>query len=120
MDKQSLPEILQQLDTRPLPQRPDIATAIRITRLADTVVAFDRRKEVGPCLRRSVVRFHLLRQAGLPVVIHIGAQQKPTTGRAEKSLIGHAWLTLDGHFWEEPNERDHDYVVMYGFPPGEG
>ena len=117
LDAQTLPEVLQRLDTSSLPPRPDLATAIHVTRLADAVVALVRHAEIGPCLRRSVVRFRLLRQIGLPVIIHVGAQKMAGPERGAASLVGHAWLTLDGFPWEESLEPHQDYVVMYSYPP---
>jgi len=118
LDDQTLPQVLQLLETHSPSPRPDLATAIRVTRLADAVVALNRRVEIGPCLRRSVVRFHLLRQIGFPVTIHVGAQKMPgVAGHGGTALVGHAWLTLDGSPWEESLETHQDYAVMYSYPP---
>ncbi len=117
LDDQPLPQVLQHLGTHFHSPRPDLATAIQVTRLADAVVALNRRVEIGPCLRRSVVRFHLLRQIGFPVTIHVGAQKMSGSGHGTTSLVGHAWLTVDGFPWEESLEAHQDYVVMYSYPP---
>jgi len=117
LDDQTLPQVLQHLETHSLSPRPNMATAIQVTRLADAVVALNHRVEIGPCLRRSVVRFHLLRQIGFPVTLHVGAQKMPGGGHGGTSLVGHAWLTVDGFPWEESLEADQDYVVMYSYPP---
>jgi len=115
--EQSLPQTMALLDTNPLPPCPDLDEARLVTRLADVVVAFDRQHDVGPCLRRSLIRFHLLRRLGLPVTIHVGVQRDEKAG--ESGIVGHAWLTLDGRPWEEPSGEHHDHVVMFCYPPEE-
>jgi hypothetical protein len=102
------------LDTNPLPPRPDLGEARLVTRLADAVLVFDRRQVVGPCLRRSLIRFHLLRRLGLPVTIHVGVQRDEKVSNS--GIVGHAWLTLDGLPWEEPSGEHHEHVVMFRYP----
>lgn len=113
IDQHSLPQTLQRLDTQPLPTRPDLRDALSVTHLADAVVALDRRSVMGRCLRRSLVRFHLLRRLGLPVTIHVGVRPNSTPDTA---LVGHAWLTLDGYPWEEFSDDHGHFVVMFRYP----
>ncbi len=113
IDQHSLPQTLQRLDTQPLPARPDLREALSVTNLADAVAALDRRSAMGRCLRRSLVRLHLLRRIGLPVTIHVGVRPNSTPDTA---LVGHAWLTLDGCPWEESSDDHSHYVVMFRYP----
>jgi hypothetical protein len=87
-----------------------------LRRLADTAVILERRSPLGLCLRRSLIRFHALRTAGLPVVVCFGA--RPVTDR-DRSLAGHAWLTLDGVPYHEPPSSFEGWTVMYTYPPAD-
>lgn len=110
---QPLPQMMAQLtpaatsDLQPL-------TPDDIRRLADAVAAWHLRSPLGICLRRSLLRYHFLRQAGLPVTIVFGARLK---GEHEGGGIGgHAWLILNGSPYFE-NARDYTgFVEMYVYP----
>ena len=88
-----------------------------IRRLADAIAAWDYRSPLGICLRRSLLRYHFLREAGEPVGIVFGARLKQQTEGG--GLGGHAWLTLNGQPYHE-NPQDYDgFVPMYVYPPDE-
>ena len=59
-----------------------------------------------------MVLYHLLRRAGRPVSLTIGAR------RAEdRSLQAHAWLILDGVPYLEPDRDEHRaFSVIATFP----
>lgn len=99
--------------TPPLGAPQPHAEVVRLTRLVDATVHLDRRVRMGICLRRSLVRYVLLRRAGLPVTIVFGARTK---GNFEGGLAGHAWLELDGVPWMEPPEHVEGFAVMYRYP----
>lgn len=85
-----------------------------IRRLADAVAAWHLRSPLGICLRRSLLRYHFLRQAGLPVTIVFGARLK---GEHEGGgLGGHAWLTLNGSPYYENAQNYRGFVEMYSYP----
>lgn len=85
-----------------------------IRRLADAVAAWHFRSPLGICLRRSLLRYHFLRQAGLPVRIVFGARLK--NDREGGGIGGHAWLTLNGEpFYEDP-QNYAGFVEMYAYP----
>ena len=54
-------------------------------------------RHYGPCLRRSLTLYCLLRRRGLPVRLALGAYPSPT------GLVAHAWLTLHGQAVFEPS-----------------
>jgi hypothetical protein len=82
--------------------------------LADAVAAWHFRSPLGICLRRSLLRYYFLRQAGLPVGLVFGARLKDS--REGGGLGGHAWLTLNGlPYHENPNDYA-GFVVMYKYP----
>ena len=86
--------------------------------LADVVVLLDRRSPLGLCLRRSLTRYHFLRRAGVPVVVHFGA--KFVNGQADRDIAGHAWLSLNGQAYHESDENWRGFTVMLSFPQDNG
>lgn len=64
----------------------------------------------GSCFPRSVVLYRGARQAGLPVRLHCGVRREGGT------LDGHAWLTLDGHPFQEPSRQWQQYTVTFSYP----
>jgi len=121
---QTLP---QQFD-RPLPQMMACLTLLTATgsalqpqtvrRLADAVAAWHLTSPLGICLRRSLLRYHFLGEAGLPLTVVFGARLKAENEGG--GIGGHAWLTLDGRPYHE-NPADYEgFVVMYVYPPVDG
>lgn len=88
-----------------------------IRRLADAVAAWHFTSPLGICLRRSLLRYHFLWEAGLPVRILFGARLK--AGQAGGGIGGHAWLTLDDEPYHENPDDYHGFVVMYRYPADE-
>ena len=108
-----LPQLMQHLDEEaraagPLPDRDTL------TRLADAAVGLDYASPLGICLRRSLVRYVLLRRAGAGVVVHFGARKDGGAGR--RRIAGHAWLTLDGRPHAEEPENYQGFAVIYSYP----
>jgi hypothetical protein len=89
---QPLPAALQALTPPAAPQFLDPDT---MRQIVDALTAFGAGRPLGICLRRSLLRYHFLRRAGLPLVIHFGAR------RLGDDIGGHAWLTLDGQPYHE-------------------
>jgi hypothetical protein len=104
---QPLPNALATLTPAPTPQALD-PQAIR--EIVDALTAFGAGRPLGICLRRSLLRYHFLRRAGLPVVVNFGAR------RLGDALGGHAWLTLNGEPYHEPPENYQRYALMLSFP----
>lgn len=102
-----LPAALAALTPQPAPQRLEAAT---IRQIVDALSAFGAGRPLGICLRRSLLRYHFLRRAGLPVVVHFGAR------RLGERIGGHAWLTLDGQPYYETPEHYLNYVLMFSYP----
>ncbi len=83
-------------------------------RLADAVAAWHINSPLGICLRRSLLRYTFLREAGLPVTIVFGARLKNST--AGGGIGGHAWLILKGTpYFENPADYE-GFVKMYTYP----
>jgi hypothetical protein len=101
-------------ETGHLPAAKVVLTADQVRCLADAVAAWHLRSPLGICLRRSLLRYHFLRQVGLPVNIVFGARLKDS--QEGGSIGGHAWLTLDGSpYYENPDDYT-GFVVMYTYP----
>ena len=85
-----------------------------IRRLADAVAAWHFWSPLGICLRRSLLRYHFLRAANVPVSVVFGARLK---GEREGGGIGgHAWVTLgDRPYHENPGDYE-SFVAMYRYP----
>jgi hypothetical protein len=106
-----LPQVLADLT----PQSADLsfpADTVRV--LADFAALLDRRSPLGVCLRRSLTRYHYLRRAGLPVAVQFGARF--SSGKPDREIAGHAWLTLDGQPYFEYTENYRGFTVMYAYP----
>jgi hypothetical protein len=82
--------------------------------LADAAALFERRSPLGLCLRRSLLRYHFLRRAGLPLVLNFGARFK--AGVADRQVSGHAWVTLDGEPYYEDGDNYQGFTVMLRYP----
>lgn len=122
-----LPQIMQQ----PLPQaRQALAPGSAeielsesvVRRLADLAALLARRSPLGFCLRRSLLRYHFLGRAGLPLGVSFGARFRSnggaTAGETERAIAGHAWVTLHGDPYHERKEDWRDFHVVYRWTPG--
>jgi Transglutaminase-like superfamily len=88
--------------------------APQVRRLADVAILLDRRSPLGVCLRRSLTRYYYLRRAGLPVAVQFGARF--VSGKPDREIAGHAWLTLDGQPYFEEQQNYRGFTVMYSYP----
>jgi Transglutaminase-like superfamily len=108
-----LPQLMQHLDDEARARGPLLARD-SLTRLADAAVGLDYTSPLGICLRRSLVRYVLLRRAGVGVSVHFGARKG--AGGARSRIAGHAWLTLDGRPYAEEPENYRGFAVIYYYP----
>jgi len=108
-----LPQLMAHLDKEAHPTCL-LSDRTMLTRLADAAVGLDYTSPLGICLRRSLVRYVLLRRAGTGVVVHFGARKGAGSGR--NRIAGHAWLTLDGRPYAEERENYLGFAVIYSYP----
>ena len=109
--KQPLPEALRQLTP---PSGAASASESVLRNLSDLAALLDRHSPLGLCLRRSLLRYHFLRRAGVPVVLQFGA--KFSRGRPDRDIHGHAWLTLNNAVYYEDDENWRGFTIMFAFP----
>lgn len=110
---QPLPQMMAHLT--PAAPLADALMPDTIRRLADAVAAWHLRSPLGICLRRSLLRYHFLRQAGLPVQIVFGARLK--SGAEGGGVGGHAWLTLHGQPYHEDPADTRGFAELFVYPP---
>ena len=120
---QQLPQLMQ----LPIPQAmqqmtPNGATLTAdhhtVRQLADLAALLDRRSPLGICLRRSLLRYHFLRQAGVPLDVVFGARFD--NGRhATSNIAGHAWTTLNHVPYYEADENWRNFTPMFTWPASE-
>jgi hypothetical protein len=108
---QPLPAALQALTPPAAPQPLDPET---MRQIVDALTAFGAGRPLGICLRRSLLRYHFLRRAGVPLVIHFGAR------RLGDDIGGHAWLTLDDQPYHEKPEHYQAHTLMWSYPSPAG
>jgi hypothetical protein len=89
-------------------------SASSLLRLADLAALLDRQSPLGLCLRRSLVRYHFLRRAGVPLVLNFGARL--IKGKPDREVTGHAWVTLHGEAYHEDGENYQGFSVMLQYP----
>lgn len=108
-----LPELLAELT----PPAADLAPLDpeRVRDLVDALARIDRNHPFGLCLRRSLLRYHFLRRAGLPLGVTFGVRIRQE--HEPPGIAGHAWNTLDGRPWCERDEDYRGFAVLYVWPP---
>jgi hypothetical protein len=92
---------------------------MEVRRLADAAALFERGSPLGLCLRRSLLRYHFMRRAGVPLAIHFGARFKPGlagAGHSQGPITGHAWVTLRGQPYFEDGENYRGFAEMFVYP----
>jgi hypothetical protein len=110
-----LPAAMNQLTPNPSVSGPQTSLpAETVRRLADLVALLDRHSPLGLCLRRSLLRYHFLRRAGVPLVVCFGARMM--ADEPERKVAGHAWTTLDDRPYYEEDENWRNFTVMFRWP----
>lgn len=112
--EQPLPQTMQHLSEKGA--APGLAED-EVRRLADLAALVDRGSPLGFCLRRSLLRYHFLRRAGVSLRLHFGARLQGD--RQERVIGGHAWVTRDARPYHEADEHWRNYVIMYSWPEDE-
>ena len=73
---------------------------------ADAVAALLRVRPFRYCMRRTVLRYRVLRAAGRRTAFVIGAERNP-------GLDGHSWIEIDGLPFREEDDRPRRMTVTY-------
>jgi len=112
--KPSLIEGLRLIDPRSTRSGTKEFNEDTVRNFADLAALLDRHSPLGLCLRRSLTRYHFLRQADVPVVMRFGA--KFVSGKPDREITGHAWLTLNDSPYYEADENWRGFTVMMSYP----
>ncbi len=94
----------------------------RAVRYTDYLLGRKYLKGRNPCLRRSLILYHLLRKSGMDVHICFGVRfnEVQLASQKQKKLEGHAWLLYNGEIFLERNYKTtKSYKVTYIFPEEE-
>jgi len=112
----TLPDFLAELTPKSPDWRDKDEKAIR--KLADALAFWDRKSPFGLCLRRSLLRYHFLRRAGLPlgVVFAVRQRQPDAQPGVATGIAGHAWNTLHGQAWHEQESAMTGFAPIYRWP----
>ncbi len=105
-----LPSLLGWLHVIRVSSVKDFQTLKDVAYYTDRLLALFPVNERGNCLPRSLVLYRFAKRYGLPVRFHCGVRW------VEKELTGHAWLTLEGEAFLEPNRQWEHFDVTYSFP----
>ncbi len=109
----SLPGLLQRL--KPAHGESQKRSSTEMERAVEIVVRvcrlrlFDLPIFPKPCLRQSLVLYHILTRIGYPVEIHLGVDKKSGT------FFAHSWVTLEGERIAD-RIRPGTFKVVYSFP----
>lgn len=107
-----LPEFLSELTPAEADWRGRDVDQVR--ELVDALAFLDRRSPFGVCLRRSLLRYHFLRRAGLPLGIILAMRTRQPD--EPPGLAGHAWNILDGRPYHERSEDMAGFTEVYRWP----
>ena len=70
------------------------------------------------CLPTALLRYRYLRRLGEPAVVHLGIQREAPPGTASRRT-GHAWVTIAGRPYGEPEEALAGQVETLRLEPQE-
>jgi hypothetical protein len=94
-------------------------TSAKIIKYTDFILGWGIGVWKRTCLKRSLVLYHFLRDAGMPVHVCFGVRIQADAGRksVHGQLEGHAWLRHGGGiFLENDPEMTRTYMETYRFP----
>jgi hypothetical protein len=115
MKLQSLLKLLTPRNTR---SSVDPDQKEKIIRWTDAILGWDFFIFRTSCLKRSLVLYHFLKQAGLPLQINFGVRKLAPASRSHWPLLdGHGWLSLRGQTYLEGDEPRKAFRLIYSFPP---
>lgn len=101
-----LPRLLKMLESRSTSTPLETERIDKTVRFIEFVLHESRWGRKNWCLKRSLLLYHFLGEAGVPVEINFGIQKA-------KSIVGHAWLTRDGEVILDDKRFTAGYEVIY-------
>lgn len=106
----SLPRLLRLIDQPLGISRGDQDEIERVADYVDRLLRVYPANPKGNCLPRALVLYSFARRYGFPVQFRCGVR------KVEKSLDGHAWVTLDDVPFLEPTNHCQQFSVTLSFP----
>lgn len=110
--RNSLPELLQRIDSGVGSGPRDEAVMVRTVKIVDLLLSYRPLLRYGKCFLRSLTLFRFLRLQGWPVTICFGVRRSEED---ESQLTGHSWLALEGQPFLEA-ESIENYAITYVYP----
>ncbi len=86
----------------------------KAVRYADAICSRLPYLSLDACMPRSLTLYRIARESAVDVVWNCGVRKT-----AEGRLEGHAWLTLNGAPYLEPDDRAQHYTVTFQHPATE-
>lgn len=107
----SLSDVMRRMTPRRLDRNRSRIDLARVARYADRLIIPRLFRSGGPCVPRALILFHFGRRSGLPARIHFGMQ------RQNGSLVGHAWISVNGVTMFERAGQAVGYSTVLSYPP---
>jgi len=105
----TLAKLLKLFTPRPTCRRYASLTQDEILRTIERRLRAPWRMRGRPCLRRGLLLFYFLRQAGIPAVLQFGVYRGG--GSREQA---HCWVTVDGECVADPPQQPYALVLVHG------
>ena len=105
-----LPRVLDRLHPGQVTEQRDLSGIDDVVYYLDRWLHLFPYNAKGNCFPRSLVLYWFARRWGYPVVFHCGVRKEGA------SLDGHAWLTLNGHAFQEPSQQWRRFTVTFCYP----
>ncbi len=91
-----------------------LASRERILRLRALCLRVPLLRSRDNCYIRAFTLYRFLETGDHPVTIHFGIEEDPDP---RKRLRGHAWVSVDGHFFEGPPEAQSARIKLVPLEP---
>ncbi|MHB0914244.1 MAG: lasso peptide biosynthesis B2 protein [Thermoleophilia bacterium] len=110
--RNSLPELLQRIDSGVGSGPRDEAVMVRTVKIVDLLLSYRPLLRYGKCFLRSLTLFKFLRLQGWPVSICFGVRRSEDD---DSGITGHSWLVYNGKPFLEGIGID-TYAITFRYP----
>jgi hypothetical protein len=109
--------LLRLLTPRCNNSRADLRQKAKIIKWTDAILGWNFFIFRTSCMKRSLVLYHFLNRAGLPLQINFGVRKSVQGVQQWPVLDGHGWLSLKGRSYSEKGDPQEVFKLIYSFPP---